>query len=60
VLRKYSDQLGFNHTNATGYACGHPQMIENVKAILRRAGFPKERVREEKFFPLSATEREGE
>ena len=59
VLRKYSDQLGFNHTNAVGYACGHPQMIENVKAIFARAGFPKERVREEKFFTLSAPERSG-
>lgn len=50
VLRKYSDQIGFDHTNAVGYACGHPQMIENVKGIFSRAGFPKDRIREEKFF----------
>lgn len=52
VLRKYSDHLGFDHTNAVGYACGHPQMIENAKGILARARFPKERIKEEKFFVL--------
>jgi len=52
VLRKYSDQLGFDHTNAVAYACGHPQMIENARGILARARFPKERIREEKFFVL--------
>lgn len=52
VVRKYSDQLEFNHTNAVAYACGHPQMIENVRGILSRARFPKERIKEEKFFVL--------
>lgn len=52
VLRKYSDQLHFDHTNAVAYSCGHPQMIENARGILTRAGFPKERIREEKFFVL--------
>ena len=55
VLRKYADQLGFDHTNAIVYACGHPQMIENVKGILARARFPKERIREERYFTLSST-----
>ncbi len=52
ILRKYSDQLGFDYTNAVAYSCGHPQMIENAKGILARARFPKERIREEKFFVL--------
>jgi ferredoxin--NADP+ reductase len=52
VIRKYSDQLEFNHTNAVAYACGHPQMIENVRAILERARFPKEHIRDEKFFTI--------
>ncbi|MFY9557750.1 MAG: ferredoxin--NADP reductase [Blastocatellia bacterium] len=55
VVRKHFDRLVFDHTNAVGYACGHPQMIENVKGILMRAGFPKERIREEKFFVITAT-----
>lgn len=57
VLRKYSDQLGFDHTNAVGYACGHPQMIENVKGILARIRFPKDRIKEEKYFTLPAASR---
>ena len=52
VLRKYGDRLGFDHTNAVGYACGHPQMIENAKDILARARFPKEQIKEEKFFVI--------
>jgi ferredoxin--NADP+ reductase len=52
VVRKYADQLGFDHTNAIAYACGHPQMIENVKGILARARFPKERIRDERFFTI--------
>ncbi len=52
VIRKYADALGFDHTNATCYACGNPQMIENVKAIMLRARFRKERVHEEKYFQL--------
>jgi ferredoxin--NADP+ reductase len=52
VFRKYADQFEFNHTNAVGYACGHPQMIENVRGILTRSLFPKERIRDEKFFTV--------
>jgi ferredoxin--NADP+ reductase len=52
VVRKYLDQHHFDHTNAFGYACGHPQMIETVKCILSRARFPKERIKEEKYFVI--------
>jgi ferredoxin--NADP+ reductase len=52
LLRKYLDKLGFDHTNAVGYACGHPDMIENSKGILARARFPKEHIREEKYFTI--------
>ncbi|HEY7547266.1 MAG TPA: ferredoxin--NADP reductase [Blastocatellia bacterium] len=52
VIRKYADALGFDHTNSVCYACGHPQMIENVKAIMLRARFPKQQFREEKYFQL--------
>jgi ferredoxin--NADP+ reductase len=50
VIRKYSDELGYDSSNAVAYACGHPQMIENAKGILTRRLFPKERLREEKYF----------
>ncbi len=50
VIRKYSDELGYDASNAIAYACGHPQMIENAKGILTRRRFAKERLREEKYF----------
>ncbi len=52
VIRKYGDAQGFEHTNSVVYACGHPQMIENAKAIWARARFPEERIKEEKFFVI--------
>lgn len=55
VLRKHADQLGFNHSNSTAYACGHPQMVANVKAILARARFDKDQIKEEKYFSLDTT-----
>ena len=54
VLRKHSDQHGFDHTNSVAYACGHPQMIANVKAMLARARFRKDQIKEEKYFSLDA------
>jgi len=52
VLRKYADQLGFNNTNSVAYACGHPQMVENVKKALTRARYPEHQFREEQYFAL--------
>jgi ferredoxin--NADP+ reductase len=54
VLRKHADLLGFDHTNSTAYACGHPQMVANVKAMLARARFRKDQIKEEKYFTLDA------
>ena len=50
VVRKHADQTGFNHTNSVAYACGHPQMVENVKGILARARFLKDQIRAEEYF----------
>ncbi len=50
VLRKYSDELGLEPHETTVYLCGHPQMIENAKGILRRRGFAKEFIREEIYW----------
>ena len=50
VIRKYSDEYGYDPSNAIAYACGHPQMIENAKGVLKRRLFSKERLREEKYF----------
>ena len=50
LIRKYTDQWGLNGTNTTGYLCGHAQMIESAKGILRRIGFGKEQLKEEAYW----------
>lgn len=50
VTRKHLDALGFTAADTTAYVCGNPDMIENVKGVLKRAGFPKESVREEVYW----------
>jgi ferredoxin--NADP+ reductase len=50
VARKYLDALGFTAADTTAYACGNPTMIENVKGVLKRAGFTKEAVKEEVYW----------
>ena len=54
IMRKHADRLGFDHTNSVAYACGHPQMVANVKEILARARFHKDQIKEEKFYSLDA------
>jgi ferredoxin/flavodoxin---NADP+ reductase len=39
ILRKYADSWGLDPANTHAYLCGHPDMIENSKAILKRRGF---------------------
>jgi ferredoxin--NADP+ reductase len=50
LIRKYADQWGINARNAVGYLCGHPEMIEHGKGILKRIGFTKEHLREEVYW----------
>lgn len=50
LLRKYLDAEGFLPSDTTAYLCGHPQMIENSKGILKRRGFAKESIREEVYW----------
>lgn len=50
VLRKYLDNLGLGPSETTAYLCGHPQMIENSKGILKRRGVAKESIREEVYW----------
>ncbi len=56
IVRKYLDAAeDFTPETAVAYACGHPQMIENVRGILRRAGFADEFIREEQYFVQKST-----
>jgi ferredoxin--NADP+ reductase len=54
IVRKYADQLGFHCCNSAAYACGHPQMVANVKAILERARFNRDQIKEEKYYSVDA------
>jgi ferredoxin/flavodoxin---NADP+ reductase len=60
VVRKYADQLGFSSTNSVAYACGHPQMVENVKNILTRARYIERQIRKEQYFALHDSEANSE
>jgi ferredoxin--NADP+ reductase len=50
LIRKYADQWGCTAANSIGYLCGHPDMIEHGKGILKRVGFKKENLKEEVYW----------
>lgn len=53
VFRKHLDSFACDPARAAAYACGHPQMVANLKGILKRARFAENRVKIENYFPLS-------
>jgi ferredoxin--NADP+ reductase len=50
LIRKYGDQWSLDTETTTAYLCGHPEMVEHGKAILRRRGWKKEALKEEVYF----------
>ena len=52
VIRKYADQWFPDPASGMAHLCGHPSMIEHGKAILRRRGWTKDRLKEESYFIL--------
>jgi ferredoxin/flavodoxin---NADP+ reductase len=50
LIRKYADQWEVTPANATGYLCGHPQMIELGMGILKRRGFANASLRQEVYW----------
>jgi len=51
ILRKYADHWELDAGNTVAYLCGHPEMIEHSKAILKRRGFvDKGSVKEEVYW----------
>src|SRR5207244_4061074 len=50
VLRKYADMWEISRENCVAYLCGHPEMIEHCKEILKRSGYPKEALKEEVYW----------
>ena len=59
LLRKYTDAWGLRPDTTTAYLCGHPKMIENSRGILERAGWKKDAILEEAYFPLAIKEAAG-
>jgi ferredoxin--NADP+ reductase len=47
IFYKYIDKFSLSHQNTLIYACGHPRMVEDVKAQARGKGF---RVKVEKYW----------
>lgn len=56
LLRKYTEAWKLRPDETTAYLCGHPTMIENSRGILHRAGWKKDAVLEEAYFPLASKE----
>ena len=54
VLRKYADRWELDATNTTAYLCGHPDMIANSKAILKRRGFVDRTAIKEEIYWIAA------
>jgi ferredoxin--NADP+ reductase len=50
LIRKYADQWGCTAANSVAYLCGHPDMVEHGKGILKRIGFQKETLKEEIYW----------
>lgn len=56
LLRKYAEAWKLRPEETTAYLCGHPNMIEHSRGILRRAGWKKDAVLEEAYFQLAEKE----
>jgi len=52
LLRKYVDEWGLTGEDTLAYLCGHPEMIEHSKSILRRKGFPANAIRKETYWRI--------
>lgn len=50
LLRKYLDQWNLESGDTAAYLCGHPQMIDHSKGILKRRGFGSEAIKEEVYW----------
>jgi ferredoxin--NADP+ reductase len=50
LVRKYVDLWGLTPQNTTAYLCGNPNMVENGRGILARAGWEKSAMQDEVYF----------
>jgi ferredoxin/flavodoxin---NADP+ reductase len=52
LIRKFTDVWNLKPEDTTAYLCGHPSMVENGRGILLRAGWKKDALQDEAYFPL--------
>lgn len=50
LIRKYVDVWNLKPEDTTAYLCGHPNMVENGRGILERAGWNKKGMQDEVYF----------
>jgi ferredoxin--NADP+ reductase len=50
LIRKYADQWNLSPDDTKVYLCGHPEMIENVRGIVRRRGWQEKEIQAEAYF----------
>jgi ferredoxin--NADP+ reductase len=50
VVRKYADLWKLTPSDTKVYLCGHPEMVENVRGIVRRRGWEENAIQAEAYF----------
>jgi ferredoxin--NADP+ reductase len=50
LIRKYSDKWNLTPDDTKIYLCGHPEMVENVRGIVRRRGWLETAIQAEAYF----------
>ena len=50
LIRKYTHLWGLTPEHTTAYLCGHPNMVENGRGILLRAGWTQQAIQDEVYF----------
>ena len=51
LIRKYAEAWRLKPGETTAYLCGHPNMLETGRGILQRAGWKKDAIQDEAYFP---------
>jgi ferredoxin/flavodoxin---NADP+ reductase len=52
LVRKFTDLWNLKPEETSAYLCGNPTMVENGRGILKRAGWKKDALHDEAYFPL--------
>ena len=55
LIRKYTDLWELTPKDTKVYLCGHPEMIENTRGIVRRRGWQETAIQAEAYFVPRAT-----